>query len=70
MKRANLNTSPFKQEAPYGTRKKIAGVEYVYMPDPWTFPEGYGNAWCSIPELIKDGLKFPNEKQTNKNPST
>lgn len=51
--------NPFKQEAPYGMRKVINGREYVYMPDPWTFPEGYGNAWCAIAQLEKDGIPYP-----------
>ena len=57
--------SPWEQEVPYGTRKKFNGVDYVYMPDPWTFPEGYGNAWCSIPELIRTGKRFPKEPKND-----
>lgn len=51
------NLNPFKQEAPYGTRQMHKGREYIYIPDPWTFPEGYGNAWCSVEMLRKDGFK-------------
>lgn len=54
-------SSPWEQEAPYGTRKTFNGVECVYMPDPWTFPEGYGNAWCSIPELKRTGKRYPGD---------
>ena len=54
-------SNPFKQEVPYGTRCMIDGVEYVYIPDPWTFPEGYGNAWCSVTQLEKEGILIRNE---------
>jgi hypothetical protein len=54
-------TKPFIQEVPYGTKKSFNGVKCVYMPDPWTHPIGYGNAWCSIQELEKDGIKYPDE---------
>ena len=54
-------SSPWEQEVPYGTRKTFNGIECVYMPDPWTFPEGYGNAWCSIPELERTGKSYPKE---------
>lgn len=54
-------SNPFEQEAPYGKRKIVEGVEYVYMPDPWTFPEGYGNAWCSVTLLKRD--KIPARKE-------
>jgi hypothetical protein len=57
MKYPAQSNNPFEQEVPYGTRRVIDGVECVYMPDPWTFPEGFGNAWCSVPELIKSGIK-------------
>lgn len=50
---------PMTQEHPYGMRRFFNGVEAVYMPDPWTFPEGYGNAWCSIEQLKKDGIPIP-----------
>lgn len=54
-------SSPWEQEVPYGTRKTFNGIECVYMPDPWTFPEGYGNAWCSIPALERTGKSYPKE---------
>jgi len=50
--------NPWKQEVPYGTVKNINEKDYVYLPDPWTFPEGYGNAWCSIEQLEKDKIKW------------
>lgn len=43
-------------DIPHGTIKVINGKEYVYMADPWTFPEGYGSAWCSVEELERDGI--------------
>lgn len=49
-----MKRNPFEQEVPYGTIRD----GYVYIPDPWTFPEGYGNAWCSIKELDKDRIKW------------
>lgn len=55
--------SPWEKEAPYGTRRTINGKACVYMPDPWTFPEGYGNVWASIDALIEDKIPIPKEPE-------
>jgi len=54
--------SPWEQEAPYGTIKTINGQDYAYLPDPWTSPEGYGNAWCSVEQLEKDKIKWKRKR--------
>lgn len=53
---------PFEQECEYGTRETFDGVECVYMADPYTFPKGYGNAWVSIEQLVKDGIPIPPDR--------
>lgn len=42
----------------FGDRKTFSGVDCVWIPDPWA-PLASFPCWCSIPELEKDGIKYP-----------
>lgn len=40
-----------------GDRKVIAGVDCVFIPDPWSYYVAFP-CWCSVKELRKEGFKL------------